>query len=106
MKEQRTNQNDKLAIEIDGSMFTREAILAACNCYLSDYYFDVTLKANNIYLVTICPKSQNPNIPLTIEKEFKNNLIDQQLRNDLEKEFGAARTLLVEKAFSKAKASK
>lgn len=106
MKELKTSQNDKLVIEIDRSMFARETILAACNNYLSDYYFDITLKDNNIYLVAIRLKPHNTNIPLNLEKDFRNNLIDQQLRNDLEKEFGAARTLLVEKAFSKAKASK
>jgi His-Xaa-Ser system protein HxsD len=106
MKEQRTSQNSKATIEIDGSIFTRESILTACNYYLSDYYFDVTTKGNNVYMVTVCNKSPNTNLPLNIENEFRNNLVDQQLRNDLEKEFGVARTLLVEKAFSKAKASK
>jgi len=86
-------------ITVDLNIYKQEVITATVYKF-TDKYFVSQNKVNNIIQVTFSEKSEQAvNFDL-LEKEFENELIDQQIRYDTEQKFGHIRNLIVEKAFS------
>ena len=86
-------------IKVDLSIYKQEVITATVykftdKCFVSQNKTDDTIQ------VTFSAKpEQEANFDL-LEKDFKNELIDQQIRYDTEQKFGHIRNLIIEKAFS------
>jgi len=86
-------------IKVDLNIYMQEVITATVYKF-TDKYFVSQNKTDNTIQVTFSAKpEQEANFDL-LEKEFKNELIDQQIRYDTEQKFGHIRNLIVEKAFS------
>ena len=86
-------------ITVDLSIYKQEVITAAVYKF-TDKCFISQSKVDGEIQVTFRAKSeQSINFEL-LEKEFENELIDQQIRHDTEQKFGHIRNLIVEKAFA------
>lgn len=78
----------------------KQEVITATIYKFTDKCFISQSKADEEIQVTFTAKSEQlVNFEL-LEKEFENELIDQQIRYDTEQKFGHIRNLIVEKAFS------
>lgn len=82
--------------------FERNAVLATANLYIHNCYVSVVPYGESSICVTLEHKDGSP-ITEDSLREFMNQLIDNQIRLDLQKEFGALRKIIVEHAFSPVK---
>jgi len=69
-------------------------------CYVFQDRFHTSLEpdAGSILIATLIPKQESIDLR-DIEKQFKDELIDQQIRLENEKLFSGIRKLIVEQAF-------
>lgn len=92
---------DRVALTIDTSVYSRNAIIRAIykftdRCYVLLSSHDVR---PNCYIAYLTAKSPSADLEQLVG-EFGNELLDQQLREQLEKQFGEIRSLIVAQAFA------
>lgn len=88
-----------MKIQVNNTIYSREAITAALYQLSGDYYVSQdSLEGNpSVSFIYIEPKIGE--LPQGFEKELLNILNDFQLRCDLDNRFGKIRDQLVEEAF-------
>lgn len=86
----------------DKLFFNRECVLTVSDIYSEKYYISVVPYQDDNVLVTLCGKREEP-MQENILRSFMNDLIDYQVRLDLQKEFGDLRKRIIEYAFSPVK---
>ena len=74
--------------------FERDSVLTVSGKYSEQYFVSVQPVGEFDVEITISAKAQD------LLKQFMNDLIDQQIRIDLQKEFGQLRNIIIEYAFS------
>jgi len=87
-------------IQLDSSLYNFTAVTAAAHKYSDIAYINFIKSSGSLFCVTFDLKSNSEIDPYLLEKEFMNELIDQQLRQDLEKKNGHIKNLIVEHAFA------
>lgn len=93
-------ENYKFQITVDITLYSKEAITATLYKYSGQYYVYESINADNGNLINIILESKDGNlVSETTPKQFYNDLIDQQLRVDVNKQSGHIRDLIVEEAF-------
>ena len=87
-------------IIIDKNLYSLEAITATAYHFSGDYYISVDClnEKDDKYLLSIRSKSEASEDG-SIKEIFINELVDQQVRLDIESRFGHIRDLIVEEAF-------
>jgi len=94
------NKQDKLIIKIDLNIYNQKVITSTVYKFTDKYYISQECNDKTIS-VSFSNKSDNTTIDwIFLKKEFENELINQQVRYDVEQKFGYIRNLIVEKAFS------
>ena len=96
------NKNMKqFEIQIDSRLFSKEAINATAYKYSGTFYIQQSVNnADNSKIdISFTAKENTNNIAEHIINDFHNDLIDQQLRYETNKQFGHIRNLIVEEAF-------
>jgi len=91
----------RVAIEIDTAIYGLDAILRAGykftdRCYV---FIDRPAKRSDRVVVFLAHKTDAASLEADVG-EFCNELLDQQVRQSLAREFGGIRTLIVAQAFS------
>lgn len=89
--------DNRFSLTVDLGIYTKESITAACYKYSNLYIINQRLKDNAVEITFESKK--NTSIAENEIKEFYNELIDQQLRYNTEKQFGAIRDAIVHEAF-------
>ena len=79
-------ENNKFQVFADLSIYTKEVIIAA------------TYKFSHLYYIHIATDNENSETEKAA-KQFCNELIDQQLRQNVNVQFGHIRDMIVEEAF-------
>ena len=90
---------EEKTITVDLSIYKQEVITAAVYKFTDRCFVSQNKTDNEIQVIFTAKPEQAVNFEL-LEKEFKNELIDQQIRHDTEQKFGHIRNLIVEKAFA------
>lgn len=100
VKEVDTGLFDAKQLLIDSNLYDREAIFSASYKFTDNY--SVTVEEDKEkHLVVNFTKLSNKNLEIpNIEIVFFEELLDQQLRFNLEKRFGHLREIIVRHAFS------
>ena len=90
-------ENSKFQVTIDLALYAKESLVATCYKFTDRFYLHQQTNGNNVDVVF---ESKNNNI-VTEEtvKQFCNELIDQQVRYNINLQFGHIRDLIVEEAF-------
>lgn len=93
-----------MRIRIDLRLYSKEALLAVMYNFSGQY--DISQRIcdddSNYIEVSLSPKDLSPANDINetnLSAEFERRLIDQQLRLNINKEFGHIRDLIVEEAF-------
>lgn len=90
-------ENEKFQVVVDMSIYTKESLVAACYKLTDRYYIHQQTTGNNI--VVVFESKEGNAVSYSIVKQFCNELIDQQVRYNTNKQFGHIRDLIVEEAF-------
>lgn len=92
-------EDGRLQLDFSKEIFKKEALVATTYKFTDSCYIFIEVASNDAFNVYFKPKTQTT--PLEkIADEFCNELIDQQLRLDIEASYGNIRTLIVQQAFS------
>lgn len=92
--------DNKFQVAVEKTLYSNEAIVAACYKFTGDFYITQQTLPNNESIVEVTFESKNDNhITEDVVKQFCNELIDQQVRYNTNKQFGHIRDLIVEEAF-------
>lgn len=93
--------NRIIRFKLHGEIYEREAIMQASYRFTDKCAVFVTSTEPNIIEAILEPKSTLSDEQLNgIANEFCNEVLDQQIRSDLEKRFGKIREIIVRHAFS------
>lgn len=93
-------ENNKFQVFADLSIYTKEVIIAATYKFSHLYYIHIATDTENSNIARIIfePKNENSETEKAA-KQFCNELIDQQLRQNVNVQFGHIRDMIVEEAF-------
>lgn len=92
-----TIHNDLFKVEVSLKLYDNEAITSSCYKFSGNYFIHKNLDGDNV-IITLKSKESNV-VTEEIVMKFCNDLIDQQIRIDVNKKFGHIRDLIVEEAF-------
>ena len=92
--------NGKLLLELNNKIYSVDAITHTSYKFTDKCYIRIESVAEDILGVYFTAKTEDGNNLEEIINNFCNELIDQQVRINVEKEFGNIRDLIVKKAFS------
>lgn len=85
---------------VDLSLYTKDVITAAIYKFSHIFYIHQITNTENSNFVNVLFESKEGNVVTeNIPKQFCNELIDQQLRHNVNAQFGHIRNLIVEEAF-------
>lgn len=85
-------------IIVDALVFDVETVLLTCRLFLGLCNFDV--KESDVHLEVYWESIHGSEIPIDFEVVFKNALLEQKVRNILDKKCSGMRDKIVEMAFS------
>jgi His-Xaa-Ser system protein HxsD len=94
------SNNEQLNIEIDKNVYDKEAVLAALHRYSDKYFVTLDSSKAQCYLACLEQKDNSKQLSDNLAKEFLNEVLEQQMRINVERDCGKTRDLIVEKAFS------
>jgi His-Xaa-Ser system protein HxsD len=89
---------NKIEIKIDLSLYDKAAALKTCYVFQDRFHTSLEPDAGSILIATLIPKQKSIDLR-DIEKQFKDELIDQQIRLENEKLSSGIRKLIIEQAF-------
>jgi His-Xaa-Ser system protein HxsD len=89
---------NKIEIKIDLTIYDKVAALKTCYVFQDRLHTSLEAETGSILIATLIPKQESIDLR-DIEKQFKDELIDQQIRLENEKLFSGIRKLIVEQAF-------
>lgn len=93
-----TDTGSKGHITASKEFFERDAVLAVSSKYSEEFYVSV-MPHDEFHVSIILERKDRENILENTLRQFMNELIDQQIRVDLQKEFGKIRETIVKHAF-------
>lgn len=79
--------------------FERDSVLTVAGKYSDQYFVSVQPAGESDVAIRLSAKDHSP-LGEDVLRQFMNELIDQQIRIDLQKEFGQLRKTIIEYAFS------
>ena len=91
-------QDDGLIFEISTELYQKEAILFAAHTFIDRCYVDIDPSSEKRINVSFRPKNKDIQLD-KIALNFCNELLDQQVRLNVEKSYGNIRDLIVKQAF-------
>jgi len=91
-------ENNTLTLEVDKELYQKEAILFAAHKFIDRCYVDINPSSEKCVNVSFRPKDKNLKLG-DFALEFCNELLDQQVRLNIEKNYGNIRDLIVKQAF-------
>ncbi len=90
---------DELTLLVEESVYTKETLFRACYWFTDRCYLFISRAAPATFAVRVKAKPGGPALE-TVAGDFKNALLDQQVRQDLSRETSSLRELIVAKAFA------
>ena len=91
---------DKFQISVDTSLYAKEVITAVIYKFSHLFYIHQQTDTCNQVIVNINFESKDKNkVTEDVPKQFCNELIDQQIRHNINAQFGHIRDMIVQEAF-------
>jgi His-Xaa-Ser system protein HxsD len=95
-----TNANpDDGTVILSKEFFEREPVFVTADKFTDHYYISIRPSGEHDIEVSLQPKNDT-DVNKNVTKLFCNELIQQQVRHDLQKRFGRLREMIVEQAFA------
>ncbi|MGB5197130.1 MAG: His-Xaa-Ser system protein HxsD [Candidatus Deferrimicrobium sp.] len=94
------NQTKTISIPLNNSCYDKVAVFQASYKFTDQCYVKIKPDEEETIVVILSLKEEGSADLSVIAKEFQNEVIDQQLRRELEKRYGNLRELIYEHAFA------
>jgi His-Xaa-Ser system protein HxsD len=94
------SKSNDIAIFLNRAVYDKEAVMASSYALADMFSAYMEIQGENYLLTLKLLKTYHENDLEILKDRFLNELIDQQLRIDLEKRFGPIRELIVKQAFA------
>ena len=91
-------EDGRLLLQVEKAIYHHDAILSAAYKYTGDCYINVTSINSDYYGVYFTPRQSNVGLISQIN-DFCNELIDQQIRHNLDNSNRSIKELIIKKAF-------
>ena len=88
-----------IAIEVAADLYQKEAIDGASHRFIDRCYVHLTHESEAVVTVLLSSKGRSMDLE-TLAKEFCTELLDQQVRKNVERACGNIRDLIVKQAFA------
>lgn len=96
-----SQESDFVEISVSKAFFEKDAVFAAAYKFTGRVSVGIEPESETRVRVSMRPLAGQKRVDLEeVAREFRNELIDEQLRLDLDKRFGGIRELIVRHAFS------
>jgi His-Xaa-Ser system protein HxsD len=92
------SEGNELVIKIDLLVYDKLAALKTCYLFQDRCHASLEPETDSILNATLIPKNESLDLR-EIEKQFRDELIDQQIRLENDKLFSEIRKMIVEQAF-------
>ncbi|SEH99398.1 hypothetical protein [Akkermansia glycaniphila] len=92
--------SEPLKIILDGKIYEKEAIFAACRELSPFASINILSPNTSDIVVEVTPLAVESSDPQDFEQKLRTLLIDSQIRLDLNKQFGVIRDIIVKQAFA------
>ena len=89
----------KLEFNISTKIYEIKAITSTAHKYSEKYYIQIKSFSDEFVQVCVQTMQENDKILDNFSNVFHNELLDQQIRVSIEKDFGHIRDIIVKKAF-------
>ena len=89
-----------LSIRLNGKIYSKKALLSATYRY-SGLFFVSIEKDNDTWVVKFRPRKPEVKVSEEVLDHFENEVMDYELRHELEESFKPIREMIVSKAFDK-----
>lgn len=86
-------------IQVNTKIYSMETISSTCYKYLDKYFVNQQIDANSDVIYIFFKTKDGSNLDSNLAMQFGNDLIDNQVRFNVNKEFGYIRDKIVEQAF-------
>lgn len=90
---------DAIEINLDGGVFSAGAVVRAAHRYSADYYVDIASTEDG-FIARLTPKSADT-ATSTLVQQFRNDVLDEQLRESIRAETKGLQEILVQAALLK-----
>lgn len=91
---------DKFQVGIDLTLYDKDVVIATIYKFSHLFYIHQQIDTNDPNVTNVVFESKEGNtVESNVPKQFCNDLIDQQLRYNVNKQFGHIRDMIVEEAF-------
>ena len=91
-------ENNTLIIDVAKSLYQKETILFAAHKFTDRYYVDIVHSQEEYISITFRKKDTTLELE-DLSSEFCNELLDQQVRLNIENSYGNIRDMIVKQAF-------
>ncbi len=91
--------DDTVAIEVATDLYQKEAIQGASHRFIDRCYVHLTQESEAVIIVLLSSREGASDLE-TLAKEFCTELLDQQVRKNVERDYGNIRDLIVKQAFA------
>ena len=91
-------KDGKIVLQVDKTIYKHDAVLAAAYKFTDNCYIHVESRDTHNYTVYFRPKNNNKDLP-SLVNAFCNELIDQQIRFNLDLSSRSIKELIIKKAF-------
>jgi His-Xaa-Ser system protein HxsD len=92
-------ENKKVSFNVNCSIYSKTIVVAAIYKYTDSFYITINEESNGTIIAAFELKEDLPIDIELVKKQFYNELIDQQIRYNVNQQFGHIRDLIVEQAF-------
>lgn len=90
-------ENNRFQVVVDMALYAKESLVAACYKFTDRFFIHQQTSGNNV--IVVFEAMDGNAISKVVVKQFCNELIDQQVRFNMNQQFGHIRELIVEEAF-------
>lgn len=90
-------ENNKFQVVVDTAIYAKESLVAACYKFTDSFYIHQQATGDKVEVVF--ESKDDKSVTEETVKQFCNELIDQQVRYNMNQQFGHIRDLIVEEAF-------
>lgn len=95
------DEQGRLVLEVDSAIYSKRAIMEAAFRFTDKCFISIEGQSDTTW--NVCIKSKDKDLPkeaiMDISSEFHNELLDRQLRIELEESFKEIREMILRQAF-------
>ena len=92
--------NDEFCLKINTNLYKKEVVMLVCSNFMDKHF--IFVKQNSDRIIKLCfSRKNNADIDLkSFIGQFCNDLLEYQIRDDIESKYHTIRELIVQQAFS------